>query len=72
MSVVQVRTPPIVRPSRSATTAGSAVATVLSKLSRVAVTVPPTSYNFTNANANSNPVSYSTGVNLGPIGFTNN
>jgi len=53
-------------------TAGTAVAAVLSTLSRVTVTVPPTSFNFTNANAGSNPVSYSTGVNLGPIGFTNN
>jgi hypothetical protein len=53
-------------------TAGTAVAAVLSNLSRVTVTVPPTSFNFTNANTNSNPVSYSTGVNLGPIGFTNN
>jgi hypothetical protein len=53
-------------------TAGTAVAAVLSALARVTVTLPATSFNFTNANAASNPVSYSTGVNLGPVGFTNN
>ena len=50
----------------------NARANVLATLARVIVTVPGTSFNFTNSNANSNPVSFSTGVNLGPIGFTNN
>jgi hypothetical protein len=52
-------------------TNATAVAAVRSALARVVVTVPATSFNFTNANAGS-PVTYSTGVNLGPIGFTNN
>ena len=48
------------------------MAAVLSALARLTVTVPATSFNFTNANAGSNPVSYSTRLNLGPVGFTNN
>jgi hypothetical protein len=52
-------------------TSGTAVASVLSKLSRVAFTVPASSFNFVNANPGT-PVSYSSGINLGPIGFTNN
>ncbi len=50
-------------------TAGTAVAAVLSHLARVAVTVPGSSFNFTNASA---PGQYPTGVNLGPVAFTNN
>jgi len=50
-------------------TAGTAVASVLGKLARVAVTVPGTSFNFTNA---SGAGQYPTGVNLGPVAFTNN
>jgi hypothetical protein len=52
----------------------AAVATVVSALARVivTVTVPATSVNFTSANAGSSPTSYSTGVNLGPVGYTNN
>ncbi len=52
-------------------TNATAVASVLSKLARVAITVPATSFNFTNANAGGSQVTYSTGVNIGPIGFTN-
>jgi hypothetical protein len=51
-------------------TSGTAAASVLSKLAQVIVTVPSSSFNFTNANAGT-PVSYSTGVNLGMVGFTN-
>ena len=51
-------------------TNANAVAKVKAKLSRLVVTVPATSFNFTNANAGA-PVTYSTGVNIGPIGFTN-
>ncbi|MBA4176135.1 MAG: hypothetical protein C0505_06200 [Leptothrix sp. (in: Bacteria)] len=51
-------------------TAGTAAAAVLSKLSRVAVTVPASSFNFVNANPGATP-SWSSGLNLGPIGFTN-
>jgi hypothetical protein len=54
-----------------ADTNGTAVASVLSKLSRVAFTVPASSFNFLNANPGATP-SYSSGINLGPIGFTNN
>ncbi len=50
-------------------TAGTAVASVLSHLARVAVTVPGSSFNFTNASAAGQ---YPTGVNLGPVAFTNN
>ena len=52
-------------------TAQTAVASVLGALARVVVTVPGSSFNFTNANAGSTPVTYATGVNLGPIAFTN-
>jgi hypothetical protein len=52
-------------------TSGTAVASVLSNLARVAFTVPASSFNFVNANPGT-PVSYSSGINLGPIGFTNN
>lgn len=52
-------------------TNATAVASVLAALARVVVNVPGTSFNFTNANTGS-PVTYSTGVNLGPIAFTNN
>ena len=52
-------------------TAATAVASVLSKLSRVAFTAPASSFNFINGNPGT-PVSYSSGINLGPIGFTNN
>ena len=52
-------------------TNATAAASVLAKLARVVVSVPATSFNFTNANSGT-PVTYSTGVNLGPIGFTNN
>lgn len=51
-------------------TNATAVAAVLSKLSRVAVTVPATSFNFVNVNPGATP-SWSSGLNLGPIGFTN-
>jgi hypothetical protein len=47
------------------------VASVLSNLARVAFTVPASSFNFVNANPGT-PVTYSSGINLGPIGFTNN
>ena len=51
-------------------TNATAVAAVLAKLSRVAVTVPATSFNWVNANPGATP-SWSSGLNLGPIGFTN-
>ncbi len=51
-------------------TNGTAVAAVLSQLSRVAVTVPASSFNFVNVNPGATP-SWSSGLNLGPIGFTN-
>ena len=51
-------------------TAGTAVAAVLANLARVAFTVPASSFNFLNANPGATP-SYSSGINLGPIGFTN-
>ena len=51
-------------------TNATAVAAVLAGLARVAVTVPASSFNFTNADAGF-PTHYATGVNLGPIGFTN-
>ncbi len=53
-----------------ADTNATAVAAVLAKLSRVAVTVPATSFNWVNANPGATP-SWSSGLNLGPIGFTN-
>jgi hypothetical protein len=46
----------------------SVAANVLAKLARVVVTIPGTSFNYTNAEGGN----YPTGVNLGPIGFTNN
>ena len=54
-----------------ADTNATAVASVLSKVARFAVTAPASSFNFINANPGAVP-SYSSGVNLGPIGFTNN
>lgn len=53
-------------------TNATAVASVLSKLAQVAVTVPGTSFNFTAQNAGGTQVTYTTGVNLGPIIFTDN
>jgi hypothetical protein len=53
-----------------ADTAGTAVASVLSKLAQVVVTVPGSSFNFTIAGAVA--TQYATGINLGPIVFTNN
>ncbi len=58
-----------------ADTNSTAVASVLGALARVVVNVPASSFNFTNANTKANasdPTSYSTGINLGPIAFTNN
>jgi hypothetical protein len=51
-------------------TNSNAVANVKAKLARVVLNVPGSSFNFTNANTGT-PVTYSTGVNVGPIGFTN-
>ncbi|MEY2688065.1 MAG: hypothetical protein RL375_2263 [Pseudomonadota bacterium] len=51
-------------------TNATAVASVLSKLARVAFTVPASSFNWVNGNPGAT-TSYSSGVNLGPIGFTN-
>ena len=51
-------------------TAQTATASVLSALARVVVNVPGTSFNFTAKN--SDGVTYTTGLNLGPIVFTNN
>ncbi len=53
-----------------ADTNGTAVASVLAKLARVSMTLPGSSLNFTNTNADN--TTYSMGLNLGPIGFTNN
>lgn len=55
-----------------ADTAATAAASVLGGLARVVLSVPGTSFNFTNANAGGTVVTYATGVNLGPIAFTNN
>jgi hypothetical protein len=49
-------------------TNANAVANVRANLARVVVTVPGTSFNYTNLDGGN----YATGVNLGPIGFTNN
>ena len=49
-------------------TNANAVANVRAKLARVVVTVPGTSFIYTNLDGGN----YATGVNLGPIGFTNN
>ncbi len=46
----------------------SGAANVLAKLARVVVTVPGTSFNYTNLDGGN----YATGVNLGAVGFTNN
>jgi hypothetical protein len=43
-------------------------ASVLAKVARVVVTVPGASFNFTNLDGGN----YATGLNLGPVGFTNN
>jgi Bacterial Ig-like domain len=51
-------------------TNATAVASVLAKLARVVLNVPASSFNFVNANPGATP-SYSSGINLGPIGFTN-
>jgi hypothetical protein len=47
----------------------SGAADVLAKLARVVVTVPGTSFNYTNIDGNGN---FQTGLNLGPVGFTSN
>ena len=56
-----------------ADTTGTAVASVLSRLARVVVTLPGSSFNFTNGSFGTGAFAttkyYSTGVNLGPIGF---
>jgi phage baseplate assembly protein gpV len=49
-------------------TSANAVANVRASLARVVINVPGTSFNFTNLVEGN----YSTGLNLGPIGFTNN
>jgi hypothetical protein len=53
-----------------ADTAGTAVQAVLSKLARVVFTLPATSFNFSVQNPGT-PVSFSSGINLGPVAFTN-
>jgi hypothetical protein len=55
-----------------ADTPATAAASVLAGLARVVLTVPGNSFNFTNPNAGGTVVTYATGVNLGPIAFTNN
>ncbi len=47
--------------------ADSGAANVLTKVARVVVTVPGTSFNYTNLDSGN----YATGINLGPVGFTN-
>ena len=49
-------------------TNANAVANVRASLARVVINVPGTSFNFTNLDGGN----YATGLNLGPIGFTNN
>jgi hypothetical protein len=49
-------------------TNATAISTVLSKLARVAVSVPGSSFNFTNS-APGDTTIFATGVNLGPIAF---
>jgi hypothetical protein len=49
-------------------TPSTAVAAVLSHLARVVVTLPGSSFNFTNGSGS--PIAYATGINLGPIGFS--
>ena len=51
-----------------ADTNANAAANVRANLARVVMTVPGTSFNYTNLDGGN----YATGVNLGPIGFTNN
>jgi Uri superfamily endonuclease len=51
-------------------TNATAVASVLANLARVAFTVPAGSFNWLNLSTGATPA-YPTGVNLGPIGFTN-
>ena len=51
-------------------TTQTAAASVLAALARVVVNVPGTSFNFTEKN--SDGLTYATGLNLGPIVFTNN
>jgi len=53
-------------------TNGTAVAAVLARLAQVVVTVPGSSFNFTQPNAGGSQVTYATGLNLGPIVFTPN
>jgi hypothetical protein len=50
-------------------TASTAVNAVLSKLARVVINIPGSSFNFTNA-ASGDPSLFATGANLGPITFT--
>jgi hypothetical protein len=50
-------------------TNATAVNAVLSKLARVVINVPGSSFNFTNATGG-DPTLYATGVNLGPVAFT--
>lgn len=50
-------------------TPATAVASVLGALARVVIVVPGTSFNFTNINPDN--LTYTSGVNLGPIAFTN-
>lgn len=52
-------------------TNNTAVASVLSHLARVVVTVPGTAFNFTLAEPNTNPAVFAIGLNLSVIGFTN-
>ncbi len=49
-------------------TSSTAAAAVLSHLARVVVTLPGSSFNFTNGSGS--PIAYATGINLGPIGFS--
>jgi hypothetical protein len=51
-------------------TNATAVSSVLKALAQVVVTVPGSSFNFTNINSDN--LTYTTGLNLGPIAFTNN
>jgi hypothetical protein len=48
------------------------VASVLTKLAQVVVTVPGTNFNFTHPNVGGTVTTYTTGLNLGPIIFTAN
>ena len=53
-------------------TNATAVASVLSRLARVVITVPGTAFNFTIPTDATVPSKYAIGLNLGRIGFTNN